>query len=161
MTEVTFKTSHDLLAKLIDEMNGPPNWTFDFLVREGAPFFMIYVPAKDNYDPSKERTTSHEHPVPFADYNAKTWRKWIFDRCRASMDHEMGEMVRWGDVRPFAPTHGPGECPYTVREYRDPIDALTTQHGGVRVAHGSQQVRGSAELLNRDKEGLRRAMWEL
>lgn len=158
--EVSFPTSHELLASLIDEMSGPPGWSFDFIRREGAPFFMIYVPAQDNYDPSRHRTTSHEHAVPFANFNAKTWRRWLFDKCRASMDHEMGEMVRWGDVRPFAPTHGPGECPYTVREYRDPLDALTTQDGSIRIGHGSQETVDRADLHPNHAMGLRETMWK-
>jgi hypothetical protein len=124
---------------------------------------MIYVPSKDNYDPSKELRgggTSHEHPVPFASFNKLTWRRWLFNRCRASMDHEMGEMVRWGDLRPFAPTHGPGEDPYTVREYRDPIDALTTQSGMVRISHGSQQTTPMNTLSENEIARLRQEMWE-
>jgi hypothetical protein len=156
---VSAPQSFDLLRKLIEEMDGPPGWTFDFVSKQGAPFFYIYVPAQNNYDPSQERTTRHEHPVPWADFKSKTWRKWLFDRCRASMDHEMGEMVRWGDLRPFAPTHGPGEDPYTVREYRDPIDALTTQDGSVRISHGSQQLTTRENMGEEVLRVLREEMW--
>lgn len=157
--EVTAKQTHDLLEKLIDEMDGPPKWSFAFVRKQGAPFFMIYVPSHDNYDYSAERTTSHEHPVPWAAYNAMTWKEWLYERCLLSMTHEMGEMVRWGDVRPFAPTHGPGDDPYRPRQYRDPIDALTTQRGMVRVEHGLQNVIEKRYLTPGVAERLRKQMW--
>lgn len=157
--EITCADSFDLLARLIDEMSGPANWDFSFVDEGGAKRFVITVHSADNYDPENKRWTAHFHPVPIATYNEKTWRRWLFDRCRASMDHELGEMVRWGDVRPFAPTHGPGECPYTVREYRDPLDALTTQNGKVRRAHGSQEACAREDLSSDVVEVLRDQMW--
>jgi hypothetical protein len=151
--------THELLAALIEQMDGPPGWKFSFVRTGGAPFFMIKVPSRDNYDYSRKLTTLHEHSVPWAEFNEKTWKRWLFDKCLASMIHEMGEMVRWGDVRPFAPTHGPGECPYTLREYRDPMDALTTQNGHVRAGHGSQKTVARENLQTEAVDKLRCEMW--
>jgi hypothetical protein len=153
--------TYETLRRLVSEMYGPPGWSFDVVDKGPVAALMIHVSARDNYDANQRRTTSHEHLAPPASYNEKTWRRWIFDRCLASMAHEMGEQVRWGDIRPFAPTHGPGEDPYTVREYRDPIDVLTTQYGRVRVAHGSQDARDRSNLSQAEADRLRREMWEI
>lgn len=152
----------EVLERLIDEMDGPPGWTFAFAKNgDGVNCFMIFVKSRDNYDASKERTTRHEHPAPICTFIEKSWRRWLFDRCRASMDHEMGEMIRWGDVRPFAPTHGPGEDPYVVREYRDPLDALTTQTGSVRTSHGGQEKMPIGDLTDDQVHDLRQQMWKV
>jgi hypothetical protein len=77
----------------------------------------------------------HFHPVPAGvTYNEATWRRWIFEQCIRTMNHELGESLRFGpnEVRPFAPMHGPGEDPYTVHEIRPEIDALITQNGTLR-----------------------------
>jgi hypothetical protein len=77
-------------------------------------------------------TVDHFFPVPEATYNERTWRRWVFERCRGVENHELGEWFRVGDERPFAPLHGPGEDPYTVHEFRPLTDALTTQDGSMR-----------------------------
>jgi hypothetical protein len=77
-------------------------------------------------------TVQHFRPVPEATFNEKTWRRWIFEQCRAVENHELGEWFRDGGDRPFAPLHGPGEDPYTVHEFRPESDALTTQDGSLR-----------------------------
>jgi hypothetical protein len=152
--------TYDILRRLVDEMDGPPGW--GFYVEDKGPVvaLMISVSARNNYDPSQPRTTTHEHLAPPATYNEKTWRRWIFRRCLDSMAHEMGEQIRWGDIRPFAPTHGPGEDPYVEREYRDPLDALTTQNGRVRIGHGSQDAVARSDLSQHEVDRLRREMWE-
>lgn len=76
-------------------------------------------------------TVRHYFPVPEAEYNEKTWTRWIFECCRRVENHELGEWFRVGDERPFAPLHGPGEDPYTVHEFRDVVDARTNQDGTV------------------------------
>jgi hypothetical protein len=77
-------------------------------------------------------TVSHFRPVPEAEYNEKTWRRWIFEQCQVVENHELGEWFRDGDERPFLPLHGPGEDPYTVHEFRPEVEARTTQDGSVR-----------------------------
>lgn len=67
-------------------------------------------------------------------FNAKSWRRWIFEQCLRTEIHELGENLRFGkeQLRPFAPMHGPGEDPYTIHEIRSEMDALTTQDGTLR-----------------------------
>lgn len=83
----------------------------------------------------REFTVSHFFPVPTATYNERTWRRWVFERCLAVENHEMGEWFRDGNERPFAPLHGPGEDPYTVHEFRPEADTFTTQNGSMRESY--------------------------
>ena|SRR6218665_944072 len=122
----------DILERLIDEVECKPGWVFSFRDEDGAKRMVITISGVDNYDHNKKFTVSHVHPVPVTTYNEKSWRRWIFEQCLRTMNHEIGESLRWGDYRPFAPMHGPGEDPYTVHEWRPESDALTTQNGSLR-----------------------------
>lgn len=126
----------DILRRLVDDVAGPKNWFFEIREEEGALRLMITIDGYDNYQPDRRFRVAHFHPVPITTYNEATWRRWIFEQCRRTMNHELGEQVRWGEHRPFAPTHGPGEDPYTVHEYRPLADAFTTQDGSMREMPG-------------------------
>ncbi len=122
----------DLLRKIVSETQCKPGWSFRIVDEEGALRLVIRIVGVDNYDLSRAWTVDHYHPVPITTYNEKTWRRWIFEQCLRTMNHELGESLRFGDVRPFVPMHGPGEDPYTVHEWRSETDALTTQRGTLR-----------------------------
>lgn len=123
----------ELLAQIVETVTCKPGWSFRLKDEDGALRLVIRIEGVDNYDHSKPFTVDHYHPVPIATYNEKSWRRWIFDQCIRTMNHEIGESLQFGDERPFLPMHGPGEDPYTVHEIRPPIDALTTQNGSVRA----------------------------
>jgi hypothetical protein len=130
MSENTF----DILAKVVSETKCFPNWTFSLMDEEGAKRLVIRIRGHNNYEPERNFTVSHYHPVPITTYNEKTWRRWVFEQCRRTMNHELGESLCFGPdkIRPFAPMHGPGEDPYTVHEIRSEQDALTIQDGTLR-----------------------------
>lgn len=123
----------DILAELVRKVKCKPRWYFKLVDEDGALRLVITVPGQDSYDETQDMTISHYFPVPITTYNEKSWRRWIFEMCRRLENHELGEWFRIGEERPFAPLHGPGEDPYTVHEYRDEADALTTQDGSMRV----------------------------
>lgn len=127
--------TYDLLARIVAETKCKPGWTFELVNDDGAMRLFIQIDGVNNYDHSRRFIVNHIHPVPIATYNEKTWRRWIFEQCQRTMNHELGESLRFGadELRPFAPMHGPGEDPYTVHEVRPEIDALTTQNGSVRA----------------------------
>jgi hypothetical protein len=128
------KDTFDVLRRLVDEVEYKPGWAFDIVNEDGALRLRITdMKCVDAYNPGRPMPLSHMHPVPTATYNEKTWKRWIFEQCRRVENHEIGEWLRWGDERPFAPLHGPGEDPYTVHEYRPEVDALTTQNGSLRA----------------------------
>lgn len=122
----------DILARVVAEMRGPKHWSFRLHDEDGAKRFVVRIRGTNNYEPDEPFIVDHFHPVPITTFNEKTWRRWVFDKCRATMNHELGELIRWGEERPFSPLHGPGEDPYVVVEYRAPTDALTTQDGSLR-----------------------------
>jgi hypothetical protein len=132
---VNAENTFDLLRRIVSETKCKPNWSFRLVDEEGALRLVITIKGVDNYSPGNSLTISHYHPVPITTYNEAAWRRWIFEQCRRTENHELGETLRFGadQVRPFAPMHGPGEDPYTVHEIRPEIDALTTQDGSLRA----------------------------
>lgn len=126
--------THDILRRLVDEVNYKPGWTMHLEEKDGGLFLIITdTKCRDAYDPEHLMHLSHEHPVPMAvTYNEATWKRWIFEQCRRVENHEIGEWLRWGNERPCAPCHGPGEDPYTVHEFRNELDSRVTQNGSVR-----------------------------
>lgn len=124
--------THNVLSSLVSKTRCKTGWTFGlFNDEEGALRLVITVPGKDSYHPDRKLTVQHFFPVPTATYNEKTWRRWLFDRCRGVENHELGEWFMVDGQRPFAPLHGPGEDPYTVHEFRDEVDARTLQDGSI------------------------------
>jgi hypothetical protein len=130
MAEDTFH----ILQKVIDEAECFENWSFKLVDDDGAKRLVITIDGTDNYDHSKQFCVGHYHPVPITTYNEKSWRRWVFEQCLRTMNHEIGESLRFGpdEERPFVPMHGPGEDPYTVHEWRSEEDARTTQNGSLR-----------------------------
>ena len=123
--------THDLLKELVARTQCKPGWTFALRVEDDALRLVITVAGVDTYHPENPLRVAHFFPVPTATYNEKSWRRWIFECCRRLENHELGEWFKVGDERPFAPTHGPGENPYDVHEYRDAVDARTLQDGTI------------------------------
>lgn len=136
MAEDTF----DILNGLVRLAKCKPGWSFRLRDEDGALRLVITVSGYDSSQPDDliPMTVSHFFPVPTATYNEKSWQRWMFEMCRRVENHEMGEWFRIGDKWPFAPLHGPGEDPYTVHEFRDSKDALTTQDGSMRKKYFSQ-----------------------
>lgn len=128
------ENTHSLLASIVDKVKCKPRWSFRLEKESGDLRLVIRVVGYDSAKPDdlQPRTIDHFFPVPTATYNERTWRRWVFERCRGVENHELGEWFRVGSEWPFAPLHGPGEDPYTVHEYRPAEDALTTQDGSVR-----------------------------
>lgn len=135
----------DVLCALVAEVQCKPGWRFALVDDDDALRLVITVEGVDSFDPTRRFTVSHYHPVPTATFNAKSWRRWIFDQCMRTETHEVAEWLRFGsgdtEMRPFLPTHGPGEDPYANREYRSETDAFTTQDGSLRGGVGPSGSR--------------------
>jgi hypothetical protein len=138
--------TYDILRELVEQVRCKPGWTFSLKPdEEGALTLWITVRGVDSFDPTRQFTVRHPHPVPKTTFNAKSWRQWIRDQCIRTEVHEVCEWLRFGEgeseMRPFLPTHGPGEDPYALREYRSEDDAFTTQNGTLRKGVGPSGVR--------------------
>lgn len=68
---------------------------------------------------------NHFFIVPAATYDERAWRRWLFDRLVDVETHECMEFFKIDGRRPYAPSHGPGNNPYTVRERQTEQDAHT------------------------------------
>jgi len=123
--------TYNILRGLVALARCKPGWSFSLRNEDGALRLVIFVPGYDSYHPEQELNVNHFFPVPAASYNEKTWRRWLFEMCRRVENHELGEWFMIDEERPFAPLHGPGEDPYTVHEFRDPVDARTIQDGTI------------------------------
>ncbi len=126
------KNTFDVLQKIISETAFWPDWSFRLADEDGAKRLVITIDTVSNYDQTKPFRVSHWHPVPIATYNEKTWRRWIFDQVMRTLNHEVGESLRFAGSRPFAPCHGPGEDPYIVHDSRSDEELRTMQDGSVR-----------------------------
>lgn len=128
-------TTIRILEKVVAEMRcAKPGWSF--LIDEddetGGSVFKVIIETVDNYNPSKPFRVAHCAPVPLTTYNEATWRRWVFDHCVAAWAHELGEAISFDGVRPFEPTHGPGENPYVIHEHRPDSDFLMQQDGSMK-----------------------------
>ncbi len=107
----------------------------------GGLTLVIYADVDDAYHPLHHRPVNHYFIVPAATYNEQAWLRWIFDCLLKVEQHETSEwfqLVAGGDgllvpgnSRPFAPTHGPGDDPYTIKEYASHTQRRTSFRGQV------------------------------
>lgn len=122
-----------ILQKVVEEAKYKPGWTMRLQQTEdGLRLILTDRKCVDAYNPTQSMPLSHFHAVPKTTFNEASWRRWVFEQCRRTENHEIGEWLRWGDERPFAPLHGPGEDPYTVHEFRLEQDSRVKQDGSMR-----------------------------
>jgi hypothetical protein len=108
-----------------------------------------YEGAMDAYHPNRPRPVYFYFPVPAATYDARSWRRWLFERILDVERHEAMEhfqLVYEGDFvkkdgthtdryveRPYSPSHGPGNDPYFIREVGTELDQMTSFRGKVNA----------------------------
>ena len=89
----------------------------------------------------------HYMPVPPASFDRRSWQRWLFEQVRLVESHEAAEFFRFaipgefsqidrgGPVekveRPYAPSHGPGNDPYLIREVGTDVDRRTKFTGEI------------------------------
>ena len=81
----------------------------------------------DTYHPEKGQNyrVYHYFPVPAATYDRRSWQRWLFERYLDVWRHEAMESFSIEGERPYAPSHGPGNDPYLVREVGTDEDRRT------------------------------------
>lgn len=77
---------------------------------------VIGVLAPNSRAPERVIRVNHYMIVPAAAYDARSWRRWLFEQILLVETHEACEFFCLDGVRPYAPSHGPGNDPYMVRE---------------------------------------------
>lgn len=123
-----------ILRDLVGRVTCKPGWRFSLADDEEGFRLVIFVPGQDSRAPERYLAVNHFFPIPVTTWNAKSWRRWLFEQCRRVEDHELGEWFLVEGERPFAPLHGPGNDPYTVREVSTDEEARTNQRGDLEGA---------------------------
>jgi hypothetical protein len=92
---------------------------------------VINITGPDTYHPENRISVNHYMLVPPAAYDRRSWRRWLFDQVLLVELHEAMEFFVLVDMpgylgqdgkqyeltqRPYAPSHGPGNDPYMIRE---------------------------------------------
>lgn len=109
------------LRELVDELSYKPGWTFtleDVDRGQGSEglTLCILITTPNAYDHEQRRSVMHYMPVPPAGYNRRSWQRWLLDQVLLVEGHEACEFFVVAGEHPYAPHHGPGNDPYTVRE---------------------------------------------
>jgi len=141
----------EVLRYLVDRLSYRPGWTFglaDIDRGQGSEGLTLIIITRgyDSYHPDRGENyrVSHYMPVPPAAYDFRSWRHWLLEQLLLVERHEAMEFFAVHDspgsehkVRPYAPSHGPGNDPYIIREVGTAEDAETSFRG-IRK-EGSQQ----------------------
>lgn len=122
------------LADLVGRVQYRPGWTFalrdlDRGQESAGLTLIITVVTVNSYEPYQPMTVTHLMPVPPAAYDGRSWQRWLFDQCVLVDLHEAMEFFTVGGVKPYAPSHGPGNDPYMVREVGTDEDRRTSFRG--------------------------------
>lgn len=119
-----------ILAKLVGGLTYKAGWTFRLvdLDRGGSKglTLVINITGPDSYHPERTISVHHYMPVPPAAYDERSWRRWLFEQVLLVERHEACEFFQIGGDRPYAPSHGPGNDPYLVREIGTDADRRTS-----------------------------------
>jgi hypothetical protein len=122
------------LQQLVVELNHKPKWraTLGYVDRDQGSqglTLSVYIAEPDAYDHDSSRHVVHYFPVPPAAYDYRSWRRWLFDQLGLVDDHERMEHFTIAGETPYAPSHGPGNNPYLVRELGTETDRRTSFRG--------------------------------
>ncbi len=130
------------LADIVSRLSYRPGWAFRLgnidrdkdsngvIVGSGLTLDII-TRGYNSYQPSDGETyrVHHYFIVPAASYDERAWTRWLFDRLVDVETHECMEFFKIDQRRPFAPSHGAGNNPYTVRDRQTEADAYTMFDG--------------------------------
>jgi len=154
----------DALAHLVGCLEYRPGWKFTLtnLDRGQGSQGLTLVITTLGYDsrhPDRGETykVNHYMLVPPAAYDVRSWRHWLFEQLLLVERHEAMEFFALHDspgsehaVRPYSPSHGPGNDPYLVREAGTDLKAAG---GALTVACRSLSRQLATELRDRESGG--------
>jgi hypothetical protein len=126
-----------LLKFLVENLKYKKGWDF-YLVDhydrgQGSKglTLQISIATPDSYHPEKMIRVNHLFPVIPAAYDRRSWQRWLFDQILLVERHEACEFFSILDDKPYAPSHGPGNDPYLVRELGTNEDQRTSFRGEI------------------------------
>lgn len=127
----------ETLDWLVKNLTYKRNWDFalDSALDRGqgstGHTLVITIVTPNSYDPDQLRSVAHYFPVPPAAYDERSWRRWLFEQIHLVELHEAMEFFTIDGEKPYAPSHGPGNDPYMVREVGTVRDQRTSFRGKV------------------------------
>lgn len=134
------------LADLIDRLRYKAGWDFRLeSIDRGQMSFgftlIVTIDTPNSYNEAERRRVAHFMPVPPAAFDRRSWQRWLLEQVLLVERHEACEFFRLaGDDprgswdRPYAPSHGPGNDPYMVREVGTEADVRTSFRGETNPA---------------------------
>jgi hypothetical protein len=138
----------DVLAELVAVLKYKPGWHFalyDLDRGQGSKglTLVITIHTPDSYAPERTIAVAHYMLVPPAAYDGRSWQRWLFEQILLVERHEACEFFQIVEMdwykgqdgeqhrivnRPYAPSHGPGNDPYLIREVgTEPSPAVTVR----------------------------------
>lgn len=131
---------HDL-QRIIWNLRYRPGWKFrlEHLDRDQGSIGLTLIITTKGYDsyntPAGENyRVNHYMPVPPAAYDERSWQRWVFEQLLLVERHECMEFFQVDGKRPYAPSHGPGNDPYLIREVGTSEDQRTNFRGELNPA---------------------------
>ncbi len=135
----------DALSHLVKCLSYRPGWTFrleDIDRGQGSKGLTLIITTRgyNSYhtDRGESYRVNHYMIVPAASYDMRSWQRWLFDQLLLVEKHEAMEFFVLHDspgsehvVHPYAPSHGPGNDPYVVREVGTELDSKTSFRGEI------------------------------
>lgn len=126
-----------ILAALVAQCTYRPGWLItlqnDYDRGQGSRGLTLVITTDtiNSYHHDRPMYVSHLFIVPAAAYDERSWRRWLFDRFVDVETHEAMEFFEINGARPYAPSHGPGNDPYLIREVGTELDRRTSFRGEV------------------------------
>lgn len=122
------------LQELVRSLRYRPGWRFSLETIDRGQgskglTFIVITSVVDTYAPDEPMRVAHYMPVPPASFDRASWQRWLLDQLLDIEVHEACEFFQVDGARPFAPNHGPGRNPYTIRELGTVADAETSFRG--------------------------------
>lgn len=126
------------LKRLVDHCTYRPGWSINLL---GSAYnrgqgsigltLSIVTDTINSYPPHEPKRVDHMFIVPAAAYDERSWRRWLFECFHQVELHECMEFFTIDGEKPYAPSHGPGNDPYLIREVGTELDRRTSFRGEV------------------------------
>lgn len=127
-----------LLSELVEHLTYKPGWTFTLANVDrgqgstGLTLTITTLTVDSYHHEVTNRRVHHLFIVPAAAYDARSWRRWLLDRLLDVESHECCEFFTLYGDKPYAPSHGPGNDPYLIREVGTDVDQRTSFRGAVK-----------------------------
>lgn len=130
-----------ILKALVDSCTFRPGWKLwldDHDRGQGSQGLTLFILTKgyNAYHPEHGENYSvyHYMLVPPAAYDYRSWRRWLLEQCLLVDQHEACEFFQIDGEHPYAPSHGPGNDPYMIREIGSSVDQQTSFRGELNAA---------------------------